>query len=84
MANLHILSPRYRESTEVSRYMVGSIKICISLNSENPTWLFMWGLLHFLEKKEIARGLGKEWLILHPQLSYSGKELFSLLEMITF
>lgn len=84
LANLHIVSPGYHEGTEVSRCIVGSINICISLNPENPNWLFIWGLLHFLGKKEISRGLRKEWLILHPQLSYSKKELFSILEMITF
>lgn len=44
MANLHILSPPYCEGTEVSRCMVGSIKICISRNSDNPTGLFFFFL----------------------------------------
>ena len=58
MAYLHILSPQYWEGIEISRCMVGSIKICIFPNSDNPTWL-MWGLLHFNEQQEVARGFGE-------------------------
>ena len=66
MANLHILSPQYWEGIEVSRCMVGSIKICIFPNSDNPTWCFMWGLLHFNEQQEVARGFGEEMGLFSP------------------
>lgn len=67
MENVHILSPQYCEGMEVSKCMVGSIKICISLNSDNPPWLFfIWGLLHFNEQQEVARELGKEWAYFSP------------------
>lgn len=66
MANLHIPSPGYREGVEVSGSTVGSIKIRASLNPDNPTWLFMCGLSHFIEQQEVARGLGKEWAYFAP------------------
>lgn len=53
--NLHILSPQSREGRDVSRCIVGSIKICISLNSDNSTWLLICGLLQFNEKQKGAR-----------------------------
>lgn len=68
MANLHILSPWYREGAEISRCMVGSIKTRISRNPGHPAWLFVGGLLHWMEQQEVARGLGKEWASLAPSL----------------
>lgn len=58
--------------------------MCISLNPDNPTWLFTWGLLHFMEQQGVARGLGRNRLLWHPQFSDSETEHFSILEIITF
>lgn len=58
--------------------------MCISLNPDNPTWLFTWGLLHFMEQQGVARGLGRNRLLWHPQFSDSETERFSILEIIIF
>lgn len=85
MANLHILYPQYCEGIEVSRCMVGSIKTCIFPNSDNPTWLFMWGLLHFNEQQEVARGFGERMgLFVTSSLVILRQNISLIIEIIIF